>query len=59
MCIQINALNRKSKVLYTKIKTLKHHSCFIETNFNYCSLIWMNINNTGMKNTENVQKRVL
>ena len=55
---QLNALRRKSKMLNVKTKLLIYHA-FIEANFNFCPLIWMNRNKTDMRRIENLQKRAL
>ncbi len=55
---QLNDLKRKSKILITKTKMLPCNA-FIESNLNYCPLIWMKRNKTDMNHIENVQKRAL
>ncbi len=55
---QLNTLRRHSKLLNTKTKLFIFHS-FIQANLNYCPLIWISRNKTGMKLIENVQKRTL
>ena len=55
---QLNALKRQSKLLNTRTKLLIYHA-FIEANFNFCPLIWMNRNKTDMSRIEKVNKRAL
>ena len=53
---QLNALKRQSKMLNTHTK-LMIYNAFIEANFSYCPLIWMNRNRTDMKRIQNLQKK--
>ena len=55
---QLNALRRKSKLLNQRAKTKVFHA-FIQSNFNYCPLIWVNQNKTDLSRLEKVQERTL
>ena len=55
---QLNALKQKSKMLNKHTK-LMIYNAFIEANFSYCPLIWMNRNKIDMKRIQNLQKRAL
>jgi ribonuclease P/MRP protein subunit RPP40 len=55
---QLNALRRLSRLLNTRAKLLIFHA-FINSNLNYCPLIWINRNKTDMARVEKIQERGL
>ena len=56
--LQLNMLKRMSKVLSSKVKMLLFR-CFILSNFQYCSLVWLNCSKSDSHKLEKLQERAL